>query len=161
MRTSGISREGWAPARSATHPDGRVRQRAGVAALLLQQYPSDSPNQVHNAIIDGASPVVQNPGNGSNLLRYSTLPAPVRVSILGSTYAGPFSDCIWTSLVRAGRGPFQYQWSGLMSGTGSSISGRISQSGGFQLQVWDAVGGYATTSNAVTFDPNYGGFTCQ
>lgn len=106
--------------------------------------------------------MVTNQGGGSpNLLLYSQLPAAVRVSILGPSYAGPFSDCTWTTDVNAGRGPFQYRWSGLLSGYDQSISGRISQSGGLLVEVWDALGGYATATTTVTFDPEYGGFTCQ
>ena len=135
---------------------------AGVAALLYQKYPTDSPDQIHYAIRDGASPVVTNHGPDSpNLLFYSSLPAPMYASIIGPTYAGPFSDCSWTADVRAGRGPFQCRWSGLISGTGSGVSGRISGSGGFLLQVWDALGGDATATTGVTFDPDYSGFTCQ
>lgn len=134
---------------------------AGAAALLYQQYPTDSPDQIHYAIIHGASPVVQVQGSGPNLLLYSLLPAPVQVSITGPTYAGPFSDCSWNATATAGRGPFTYTWSGLLAGSGAGISGRISQSGGLMVEVWDALGGYSTATHGVEFDPNYGGFTCQ
>lgn len=134
---------------------------AGAAALLYQQYPADSPDQIHYAIVHGASPVVQVQESGPNLLLYSQLPAPVQVSITGQTYAGPFSECSWNASQTAGRGPFTYQWSGPLTGSGAGISGRISQSGGLLVEVWDALGGYSSATHGVEFDPEYGGFICQ
>jgi subtilisin family serine protease len=136
---------------------------AGAAALLRQKYPQDSPDDIQHAIVDGGSAsVVHDQGADSpNVLVYSQLPGPVYTSIIGPTYAGPFSSCSWTADVHAGRGPYTYQWSGLLSGNESGISGRISETGGFLLQVWDALGGYATATNIVEFDPNYAGFDCQ
>jgi aqualysin 1 len=136
---------------------------AGVAAALYGTYPNDTPDQIPYAIRDGGtSGVISNPGaNSPNLLLFSQLPAPVQVSIQGPSYAGPFSECSWNAEVRAGRGPFQFQWSGLLTGSGSGISGLISSSGGLQVQVSDALSGSATTTIGVTFDPEYSGFTCQ
>ena len=136
---------------------------AGVAASLYATYPNDTPDQIHYAIRDGGTAgVISNPGSSSpNLLLYSQLPAPVYVSIMGPTYAGPFSACTWNAEPRAGRGPFQYQWSGLLTGSGGGISGSISESGGLLVQVSDALGGFATATIGVSFDPDYAGFTCQ
>jgi hypothetical protein len=128
---------------------------AGVAALLYERYPADSPDQLHYSIIHGATEsVIGNPGPSSpNLLLYSGLPAPVRASIVGRSSVGRQMTCTWNADVRAGRGPFQYRWTGVMSGNASSLSGRMMSSGWLNLEVRDALGGYASRSLYVTVDP--------
>lgn len=128
---------------------------AGIAALLLERYPHDTPDQIHYAIRDGATTgVVRSPGPSSpNLLAYSSLPAPVQASIGGPTVVGPYMTCTWTANVRGGRGPFRYRWFGVLAGTSNTVSGRVSGPGWLNLEVWDALGGYASTSLQVSVNP--------
>jgi subtilisin family serine protease len=136
---------------------------AGVAALLYEKYPLDSPDRIHYSIIDGGTEsVVGNPGPSSpNLLLYSTLPAPVRASILGPGSVGPQMTCTWTADVRAGRAPFQYRWWGVLSGSTAGLSGRTGTSGWLNLEVRDALGGYSSRSLYVTVDPTKTSIWCQ
>ena len=129
---------------------------AGIAALLYEKYPTDSPDQIHYAIRDGATEgVVGNPGPGSpNLFAYSFLPAPVRVTISGPSLVGPVMNCTWFANVQAGRGPFTYHWFGVLSGYSNSVSGSVSTAGWLNVEVWDAIGGYAATSKWIDVDPN-------
>jgi len=127
---------------------------SGVAALLLEKYPADTPDQIYAAIVDGGtSGVVTNAGSGSpNLFIYSNLPAPVMVTIIGPGTVGPFMHCQWSALVKAGRGPFTYSWSGVKSGSSSTINGPISTTGWLNIEVWDAISGYAGNSRWITVD---------
>ena len=128
---------------------------AGVAALLYEKYPADSPDQIHYGIIHGGTEsVIGNPGPSSpNLLLYSSLPAPVRASIVGRSSVGRQMTCTWYADVRAGRGPFQYLWSGVLSGSTSGVSGRVMGSGWLNLEVRDVLGGYSSRSLYVSVDP--------
>jgi aqualysin 1 len=131
---------------------------AGIGALLLERYPTDSPDQIHYAIRDGATAgVVRNPGPSSpNLLAYSQLPVPVYTSIIGPSQVGPFMHCTWIADVRGGRAPFQYTWSGILSGFSNLMSGQVSRPGSLNLTVRDVLGGTASSSRFVGIDPaNY------
>lgn len=133
----------------------------GVAAILLEQYPNDTPDQIHYAIRDGATAgVITNAGtNSPNLLLFSTLPVPVYVSISGPAQVGPFMTCSWTADARGGRGPFQYSWYGVLSGTSNPVSGSVSSPGWLSVDVTDALGGHAGNSRWVDVDwSNYGVF---
>jgi len=135
---------------------------SGIAALLLERYPTDSPDQIHYAIRDGATPgVVRLPGiNSPNLLAYSSLPVPVYASIGGPTMVGPTMFCTWYAVARGGRAPFQYQWSGSLAGWLANVTGQVSNSGWLNLEVRDALAGYASTSLFVSVDPSNGSSWC-
>jgi subtilisin family serine protease len=128
---------------------------AGVAALYLAKYPLDDASKVHYAIIHGATTGVV--GFPTELLLYSRLPAPVRVAIEGPVVVPPGAVCNWTSVVRAGRGPFIRSWTGAVSSSSSAVSGSLSSSGYVAVQVWDALGGTAYDMINVTVDPSLSG----
>lgn len=136
---------------------------AGVAAILLEQYPNDSPDQIHYAIRDGAtSGVVSNPGPSSpNLLVYSTLPVPVYTNIIGPSLVGPFMNGTWIADPRGGRGPFQYTWFGVLAGTSNNVSGQVPHPGWLNLEVRGALGGYAATSKYIDVDPSNQSIWCS
>ncbi len=128
---------------------------AGVAALLFAKYPSDSPQQIHYAIRDGAT-------TGANLLLYSRLPAPVKTEIIGFETVPSDALCSRSSQVRAGRAPFTIQWSGMLSGNTSGVAGYPTASGSLVLEVWDALGGYSTSlKNITVVAVNPPPFTCD
>ncbi len=129
---------------------------AGVAALLYEKFPQDTPDQIHYAIRDGGTDnVVGNPGPGSpNLFLYSFLPVPVSVTISGPSFVGPFMTCTWLAVPRGGRAPFSYHWFGPLNGYGISIGGSMSVPAWLNLEVSDALGGYAATSKWIDVDPS-------
>lgn len=137
---------------------------AGVGALLLQRFPTDPPERIRNMIVNGGSHVVTFPsGNGGlspDVLLFSNVPSVPTVSITGPALVGwSNSPCIWQAVIVGGRDPYTFQWSGLKSGTLSSISGPIYSSGAFDLEIWDALGQHATATpffvNMDANDPGY------
>ncbi len=62
-------------------------------------------------------------------------PPPLSVSISGPTNVKPGAYCTWYANVSGGQAPYQYQWSGKLSGTNYEISGSLSQSGWLYLDV--------------------------
>jgi subtilisin family serine protease len=136
---------------------------AGVAALLYELYPHDTPDEIHYAIRNGAtSGVVRNAGPGSpNLLLYSQLPAPVSVRIAGPAVVGPKMSCQWTAEIRGGRGPFAFSWSGALLGDQRNVVGAVAGSGYVNLAVTDALQGRAETSHWVTVDSSNAQVYCR
>lgn len=47
----------------------------------------------------------------------------------------PEAPCTWNAVVHGGNGSNSYQWSGVLSGTGPSVSGEVSSSGWLYLDV--------------------------
>lgn len=128
---------------------------AGVAALYMAKYPTDAASTVHYAIVHGATTGVV--GFPTEVLLYSKLPAPVRVAIEGPVVVPPGALCNWTSVVRAGRAPFTFLWTGAVTSSSSGVSGSLSSSGSISLQVWDALGGTANDLINVTVDSSMSG----
>lgn len=62
---------------------------------------------------------------------------PVTASIDGPSQVQPQVECTWEADVSGGTLPYSYQWSGVLSGTGSSVSGEVSSSGNLSLTVTD------------------------
>lgn len=77
-------------------------------------------------------------------------PPPLSVGISGPSYVGQGTNT-WTAVPSNGVAPFTYQWSGLVSGTGASVSSAINGSGDILLDVWDAAGHHASVSLYVTY----------
>jgi hypothetical protein len=55
----------------------------------------------------------------------------------------------WSAGVSGGTPPYTYSWSGLFSGSGSSISGTTSTGGDLVLDIFDAAGGHVSTTMTV------------
>jgi subtilisin family serine protease len=64
-------------------------------------------------------------------------PPPPTLSALisGPTQVRPTDQCTWYSNVTGGVQPYSYAWSGVLSGTGPQITGRLSESGLLNLDV--------------------------
>ena len=63
---------------------------------------------------------------------------PLDVQIAGPTYVQPWFPCEWFAQASGGGGGYSYQRSGVLSGSGSSISGSLSNSGTLRVSVTDA-----------------------
>ena len=75
-------------------------------------------------------------------------PAPLSVSISGpSTVNGSPMGCTWTALASGGTGNYSYTWSGVLSGTQSTVWGTIFNPGSLNLSVFDG----STTRTASKF----------
>ena len=59
---------------------------------------------------------------------------------IGSAY------CTWTAAKKGGHAPYSHGWSGVLTGTGSSVSGNPPLSGLLNVQVTDGLGGAANSS---------------
>ena len=85
---------------------------------------------------------------------------PVSVTVrpdvlpLSVTTSGPTvvtgCPCTWTATATGGTAPYSYQWTGVLFGTGPSISGTPSSSGSLNLTVTDAAGRTASSSRFVS-----------
>lgn len=129
---------------------------SGVAALLLAKYPTDTPNDIHYAIRDGATSFIA--GAPTELLLYSNLPAPVRVSIDGPSVVPPGAICSWTAEIRAGRRPFFVSWGGFASGSSLSFTGSLLGASSAFVTVTDALGGSANALVNVSVDHSQVGY---
>ena len=117
---------------------------AGVGALLRQQYPNDTPDQLAKMITDGAMDFVHNSNSSNHYLLYSQLPVAPYVRISGPSAVPAGALCQWTAEAKGGRGPFTYQWHGLLSGSGPAISGSLWQTGDLNVTIYDtSLGLYA------------------
>lgn len=79
-------------------------------------------------------------------------PAPVSTAgPLAATISGPNPVKsgyyqTYSANTAGGTTPYRYQWSGLLSGTGSSVRAMMTTSGTLKLDVWDAAGQHVSTS---------------
>lgn len=62
-------------------------------------------------------------------------PPPLSVDIQGPTTVPPNETCTWWATGTGGEAPFNYQWSGVLSGTGSQIWGSLSSSGTLRVDI--------------------------
>jgi hypothetical protein len=67
-------------------------------------------------------------------------PGPPVVDIFGPTEVAPGQYCSWTAQVVNGVPPFSYQWSGIFTGSGSSVAGFAGSGGNLNVQVTDRFG---------------------
>lgn len=80
---------------------------------------------------------------------------PPQVSIQGPYTVGPYFYCVnYQALVQGGEAPFQYIWSGLLSGQTQEVSGTISTTGNLVVDVYDGRGSHAQSLIQVVYDPN-------
>jgi len=113
----------------------------GAAALVWTQYPGWSNSQVrsklHTSVVD-LGPVGRDDMFGFGLLDASeaVAPGPLSVSISGPSSVQPGGFCTWFASVSNIEGTItSYQWSGVLSGSGSQISGSVWSSGTLSLDV--------------------------
>lgn len=123
---------------------------AGVAAIDLEQFPSDNPSTVTSVIMAGTGSA--NP-SGLHIL-YSLVPIQMAAGIDGPSIVSPTDFCMWNAAVSGGHGPYSYQWSGLGSGTGSSIQMQVPATGDLTLDVRDQLGGHWVVTRTITSDWN-------
>ena len=77
-------------------------------------------------------------------------PPPLRVYIRGPDSVRPGSYCRWWADVSGGMGSYQYQWSNLLSGSGSEIWGSVTRTGYLDLRVTDGQPETVTAAKRIT-----------
>jgi hypothetical protein len=132
---------------------------AGAAALVRAQNPTWTNQQVVNRLLATAKDL--GPAGWDDHFGYGLVDAAYAVGIapppppLSTSIFGPSQvrkNCLytWSASVSGGQSPYTYQWSGVLSGTGSSITGSLSASGTLFLNVGSADGQRASTSLSIT-----------
>ncbi len=79
-----------------------------------------------------------------------SFPSPLIVSIDGPNEVKPTQLCTWNAQVTNGDAPFSYSWSGILTGTGSSVTGVVGSSGSLMLSVTSSDGQVQFPALAVT-----------
>lgn len=77
---------------------------------------------------------------------------PLIVNIGGPDKVPPNYPCTWWANVSGGSGGYTYEWSGVLSGTDSEISGSLSSSGRLYLDVTDSEGWTSGDDVYITVD---------
>lgn len=72
-------------------------------------------------------------------------PRPLSVAIVGPDTVQAGDTNTWQASVSGGTRPYSYEWSGLLEGTDSTITGALSQSGSLDLTVTDNAGDEVST----------------
>lgn len=139
---------------------------AGVAALIWSQNPSWNKINVRNRLQLTADDLGPYAGRDSqtgfgrvNAYRAVTDPPPLTASISGPSAITDLPDqmlCTWGAIVSGGTPPYQYQWSGFISGTTSVVwlPQPTFEPGTLYLTVTDAVGGQVNRSLWISINPN-------
>ncbi len=125
-------------------------QAGGAAAMYLEQYPNDSPTMVHEVIKWGATPTNVIGETTANRVLYVNQPTMHRVSISGPSRVSGSETCTWRANAIGGRQPFVYSWSGVLSGSGSTVAGRVRSTGYLAVRVVDSTGQSRTHRERVT-----------
>jgi hypothetical protein len=141
----------------------------GVAALILQLYPTFSPSKVEAGILSNATQgVLGNIGSGSpNRLLHSRFPDlnPLSAYISGPSTIGPYTSCTWYAAVSGGDAPYAYQWYRDGSPVGTSTQYSVRQGGNSDfdlgLVVTDGVGRHSASDLTVTIDPTNDQKLCE
>ena len=82
---------------------------------------------------------------------YGTYTPALATSVQGPNFVDYGQTGTWSATASGGTGLYTYQWSGLASGSGATISFAPSQSGDLSLDVWDAAGAHIATRPFVTY----------
>ncbi len=64
-------------------------------------------------------------------------PGSPRVEVLGRNLVSEEEECTWTAYMRRGLEPLSYGWSGILHGSGPSITGVAEESGWLKVMVTD------------------------
>lgn len=130
---------------------------AGAAALYLANDPSATPATVKGVLDLRASynmvSGIRGAGTPNKLLYMGFTTEPFSISIAGPTTAPQGANTTWSAVVQSGTPPFTYQWSGILYGTDSSITGEPGRSDDLVLNVWDSAGHHAATASFITLCP--------
>lgn len=148
MWTAGITSDTDSAAFGGT--SGAAPQAAGAAAMYLERYPNDSPIMVHEVIKWGATPTNVVGEASADRVLYINQPAMHGVSVAGPSRVGASETCIWKADAVGGRQPFTFRWSGVLSGTGATVAGRVRSSGHLTVRVVDSTGQARTHRKWVT-----------
>ena len=125
---------------------------AGVAAAYLEDYPNDSPATVHAALRGGSTQTSVSGDASVGRVLYANVPRMHPVSWSGPSTVKPSDVCVWEAETLGGRQPYSYSWSGVLTGSGRTISGSISSSGWLYLDVDDSAGETKSYQAFVTVD---------
>lgn len=87
-------------------------------------------------------------------------PGPPSASIDGPSEVPPESMCYWTVFPNGGIRPYDYQWSGVLTGSSYTVSGTINGSGWLNVLVTDGLNRQSSTSLYVTVAGEPGGDEC-
>ena len=83
-------------------------------------------------------------------------PGPPTITIFGSTEVRTGEECRWDAVITNGLAPLSdFQWSGVLSGTGGSIYGSVYSSGQLTATVTDRLGRPGQASINVTASPSF------
>lgn len=66
----------------------------------------------------------------------------------------PEVECTWSASASGGTAPYSYMWSGVASGSGSSISEIVTSSGWLKVTITDYAGHQDTNQRYITVDEN-------
>ena len=131
---------------------------SAAAALVRAKYPTMPNYQVVDMLQDYASdkgPYGWDTQYGHGLLNVSVL------GVLQASISGPSqvnltpggSECTWYASVSGGGGAYSYLWTGVLSGTESSITGQLWSDGYLNLKV-TARDGIKNASKYITLNPS-------
>lgn len=119
-------------------------QVAGAAAMYLERYPNDPPSTVHEVLKWGATPTPVTNGDPDRVLHIDQ-PQMHGVSVDGPTVISASDHtCEWSATPVGGRPSYSYTWSGVLSGSGATVSGPVGSGGLLTVQVEDSSGLSAT-----------------
>ena len=78
-------------------------------------------------------------------------PPPMSASIAGPSEVKPNQSwCFWAANTSGGTPPYSYNWSGVLSGTGATVTGAVNSSGRLYLLVTDSNGQQRSPSKYIT-----------
>lgn len=97
-----------------------------------------------------------------NAYRAVIPPAPhiFAADISGPDVLNTGSQGTWNAVVSYGTAPYTYQWSGIASGSESSVTTQLYSDGDLYLDVWDATGAHLAVSKHITSTGCSGGNLC-
>jgi hypothetical protein len=125
VRTDGLSASGDSGSPVFRFVAGAGPNQVALYGMLFAGNPS-GPTFVFSKWVDIVSAL------GS----IETHTPPLTAWINGPSFVHPnSSSCLWNGGASGGSGSYSYQWSGVLSGSGSSITGAVSQSGYLYLTV--------------------------
>lgn len=142
--------------------NGRPKQVPfdGVVPNERSRYPGGLTNLKYDQLVPGANHLniyktqqgLREVANGMLRIGMQSVAGSgaLAASVSGLDQVNEGSSSTWTAEATGGTPPYSYSWSGLLSGSGSSISGTLWSSGDLYLQVTDAAGTQVTAAKYIT-----------